>query len=120
MLAAQMVGLEDDQNPVFKSSLLPMCVSLFSVSRNCTLKIEYLSGETVKDVEKIKGRFVGVLPNSCILGYSCLSVFYFTTLKIVANWQPTPVFLPGETQGWGSLVGCRLWGRTEPDTTEVT
>ena len=83
MLAAQMVGLEDDQNPVFKSSLLPMCVSLFSVSRNCTLKIEYLSGETVKDVEKIKGRFVGVLPNSCILGYSCLSVFYFTTLKSV-------------------------------------
>ena len=29
------------------------------------------------------------------------------------KWQPTPVFLPGESQGWGSLVGCRLWGRTE-------
>ena len=27
------------------------------------------------------------------------------------KWQPTPVFLPGEFQGWGSLVGCRLWGR---------
>ena len=26
------------------------------------------------------------------------------------EWQPTPVFLPGESQGWGSLVGCRLWG----------
>ena len=25
----------------------------------------------------------------------------------------TPVFLPGESQGWGSLVGCRLWGHTE-------
>ena len=36
------------------------------------------------------------------------------------KWQPTPVFLPGESQGWGSLVGCRLWGRTESDTTEVT
>ena len=36
------------------------------------------------------------------------------------KWQPTPVFLPGEFQGWGSLVGCRLWGRTESDTTEVT
>ena len=34
--------------------------------------------------------------------------------------QPTPVFLPGESQGQGSLVGCRLWGRTESDTTEVT
>ena len=31
------------------------------------------------------------------------------------KWQPTPVFLPGESQGWGSLVGCRLWGHTELD-----
>ena len=36
------------------------------------------------------------------------------------QWQPTPVFLPGESQGRGSLVSCRLWGRTESDTTEVT
>ena len=36
------------------------------------------------------------------------------------KWQPTPVFLPGESQGWGSLVGCCLWGHTESDTTEVT
>ena len=36
------------------------------------------------------------------------------------KWQPTPVFLPGESQGQGSLVGCRLWGRTESDTTEAT
>ena len=27
------------------------------------------------------------------------------------KWQPPPVFLPGESQGWGNLVGCRLWGR---------
>ena len=33
--------------------------------------------------------------------------------------QSTPVFLPGESQGRGSLVGCHLWGRTESDTTEV-
>ena len=33
------------------------------------------------------------------------------------KWQATPVFLPGESQGRGSLVGCRLWGRTESDTT---
>ena len=36
------------------------------------------------------------------------------------KWQPTPVFLPGESLGWRSLVGCRLWGRTESDTTEAT
>ena len=36
------------------------------------------------------------------------------------KWHPTPVFLPGESQGCGSLVGCRLWGRTESDMTEET
>ena len=34
------------------------------------------------------------------------------------KWQPTPVFLPGESLGRGSLVGCRIWGRAESDTTE--
>ena len=36
------------------------------------------------------------------------------------QWQPTPVLLPGELQGWRSLVGCCLWGRTESDTTKAT
>ena len=36
------------------------------------------------------------------------------------KWQPTPVFLPGESQGQRSLVGCSVWGRTESDMTEVT
>ena len=35
------------------------------------------------------------------------------------KWQPTPVFLPGESQGRGSLVGCRLWSHTELDMTEA-
>ena len=44
----------------------------------------------------------------------------FTFMHWRWKWQPTPVFLPGESQGRGSLVGCRLWGRTESDTTEAT
>ena len=36
------------------------------------------------------------------------------------KWQPTPAFLPGKSQGRGSLVGCCLWARTESDTTEAT
>ena len=36
------------------------------------------------------------------------------------KWQPTPVFLPGESQGWGNLVGCHLWGHTESNMTEAT
>ena len=44
----------------------------------------------------------------------------FTFIHWRRKWQPTPVFLPGESQGRGILVGCRLWGCTELDTTEVT
>ena len=51
-------------------------------------------------------------------GQTRLSDFTFTHWR--RKWQPTPVFLPGESQGQGSLVVCRLWGRTELDTTEVT
>ena len=36
------------------------------------------------------------------------------------KWQPTPVFLPGESRGWRILVGCCLCGCTELDTTEAT
>ena len=48
------------------------------------------------------------------------SLSLFTFIRWRRKWQPTPVFLPGEPQGWGSLVGCRLWGRTESDMTEAT
>ena len=44
----------------------------------------------------------------------------FTFMHWRRKWQPTPVFLPGESQGRGSLVGCRLWGHTESDTTGAT
>ena len=37
-----------------------------------------------------------------------------------AECQRIPVFLTGESQGQGSLVGCRPWGRTESDTTKAT
>ena len=49
-----------------------------------------------------------------------LSNFTFTFTPWRRKWQPTPVFLPGESQGQGSLVGFCLWGRTESDTTEAT
>ena len=48
------------------------------------------------------------------------SLSLFTFLHWRRKWQPTPMFLPGESLGRGSLVGCRLWGPTESDTTEAT
>ena len=48
------------------------------------------------------------------------SLSLFTFMHWSRKWQPTPVFLPGESQGRRRPVGCRLWGRTESDTTEAT
>ena len=47
------------------------------------------------------------------------SLSLFTFVHWRRKWQPTLVFLPGESQGRGSLVGCRLWGHTELDTTDA-
>ena len=47
------------------------------------------------------------------------SLSLFTFMHWRRKWQPTPVFLPGESQGRGSMMGCRLWGGTELDTTEA-
>ena len=55
------------------------------------------------------------------VGHDCAtSLSLFTFMHWRRKWQPSPVFLPGESQGRGSLVGCRLWGHTELDTTEAT
>ena len=48
------------------------------------------------------------------------SLSLFTFLHWRRKWQPTPVFLPGESQGQRSLVGYGPRGRTESDTTEAT
>ena len=48
------------------------------------------------------------------------SLSLFTFMHWRRKWQPTPAFLPGESQGQGSLVGCRPWGHTESDMTKAT
>ena len=48
------------------------------------------------------------------------SLSLFTFIHWRRKWQPTPAFLPGESQGRRSLVGCHLWGHSESDTTEAT
>ena len=46
--------------------------------------------------------------------------FTFHFHAVEKEMATTPVFLPGESEGRGSLVGCRLWGDTESDMTEAT
>ena len=54
-------------------------------------------------------------------GWTGLTDFTFTFhFHALEKEMPTPVLLPGESQGRWSLVGCHLWHRTELDTTEVT
>ena len=48
------------------------------------------------------------------------SLSLFTFMPWRRKWQPTPLFLPGESQGRGSLVGFHLWSHTEWDMTEAT
>ena len=64
----------------------------------------------------------GRLQSMGSLSWTRLSNFTFTFHFHVLEKEmaPTPVFLPGESQGRGSLVGCSPWGRTELDMTEVT
>ena len=60
-------------------------------------------------------------PMSRRVGHNGATSFsLFTVMYWRRKWQPTPVFLPGESQGQRSLVGCLLWGRTESDMTEAT
>ena len=49
-----------------------------------------------------------------------VKIIKYLGINLPRQWHPTPVLLPGESQGWGSLVGCHLWGRTESDVTEET
>ena len=47
------------------------------------------------------------------------SLSLFTVMHWRRKWQPTPVYLPGESQRWGSLMGCHLWGSIESHVTEA-
>ena len=60
----------------------------------------------------------GGLQSMGSLSQTRLSNFTFTHWR--RKWQHPPVFLPGESQGQGSLVGCCLWDHTESDMTKAT
>ena len=63
----------------------------------------------------------GAMQSMGLLSRTRLSVtFTFQFHALGKEMATTPVFFPGESQGWWSLVGCCLWGRAESNTTEVT
>ena len=105
-------------------SVLYVCFSIAALKINSSvpsLQIPYIC----VSIQYLYSSFW--LTSLCIIGSSFIhlirtdsNLFLFMAEYWRRKWQPTPVFLPGESQGRGSLVGCRLWGHTELDTTEAT
>ena len=105
-------------------------MSNFTIKREIKLKIRQLannslcSGESTGDPLQYSGLEnpmmdePGRLQAMGSLRATSLSLFIFMHWR--RKWQPTPVFLAGESQGQKSLGGCHLWGCTELDTTDTT
>ena len=96
--------------------------SKINVDSDCSQKIKrhLLLGRTaMTNLDTVlKSRDVTVPTKICIAKAMIFPVVMYGFRE--GNSIPTPVFLPGESQGQGSLVGCCLWGRTELDMTEAT
>ena len=107
-------GSNDEQK---ESWFLPLRICNLVLSKNGN-PLQYFCLENPMDGGAWWAAVHGVPKSRTRLSDTSLSPFTFMHWR--RKWQPTPVFLPGESQGRGSLVGCRLWGRTESDMTEVT
>ena len=96
------IGQKQKENEPARLGELLTPTSILYISVPPPLKSgAFLLAQTVKNLPAMQETWVGKIPWR-------------------REWQPTPIFLPGESQGRGSLVGCHLWSRTESDTTEVT
>ena len=93
------------------------------VHKNCKLICKWLTYKLIFKWPLLTKHWAGRLQSmgSLRVGQDWVaSLSLFTFMHRRRQWQPTPVFLPGESWGQRSLVGCRLWGRTESDTSETT
>ena len=113
-------------------SLLQYHSSKASILRHSaffTVQLSHPYMTTRKTIALTRRTFVGKVMSLLFNTLSWLVVTFLPRSKRLliswlqspsAKWQPTPMFLPGESQGWRSLVGCCLWGHTVSDRTEVT
>ena len=126
--------LEDLSDPRIEAvSLVPPALSGRFFTTVTTWEVLYLTHITPFESESMSHSVVnnslqphGLQPTRllCPWDFPGKNTLYILLYCLIIHWrrkwQPTPVFLPGESQGRGSEVGCRLWGRTESDTTEAT
>ena len=99
----------------YTSYLPPLILDFFNHAYSNGNPLQYSCLENPMDGGAWKAVVHGVAE-----GQTQLSDFTFTFVHWRRKRQPTPVFLPGKSQGRRGLVGCCLWGHTESDTTEVT
>ena len=90
--------------------------AVYGVAQSRT-RLKWLSSTSIRTEEPGRLQSMGSLGvrHDWVTSFSLFTIMHWRR-----KWQPTPVFLPGESQGRGSLVSCRLWGRTESDRTEAT
>ena len=111
-LMKQLLGSDNRINDLHSHLLRPK-----RSHRNCT-PLQYSCLENPMDGGAWEVAVHEVTKSQTRLSNFTLTFHFHTSWR--REWQPTPVFLPGESQGRQSLVSCRLWGRTESDTTEAT
>ena len=103
--------------PVLKQYLIMVQIFIYLVGEGNGTPLQYSCLEKPMDGGNWWAAVHGVT-----MSQTLLSDFPFTLhfMHWKRKWHPIPVFLPGESQGPRSLMGCRLWDHTELDTTEVT
>ena len=121
-------NVSSDSLPIFQSGcfifLLLSYLSIFCILNTSTLSEKAMASHSSSLAWKIPwteepGRLQSIGLQR--VGHDwATSLSIFTFMHWRRKWQPTPIFLPGESQGRGSLVGRRLWGRTELDTSAAT
>jgi len=98
------------RNLLLKDSILCLCVSVCMSREGSGTPLQYSCLENPMD----GGAWQAAVHGLARVGHDwATSLSLFTFLHWRRKWQPTPVFLPGESQGRGSLVGA------ESDTTET-
>ena len=93
-------------------------ISHSEINRRCSKYLQ--ASSTVWDANSVPGDTSGKEPAcQCRRHKKCSLNPWVGTISWRKAWQPTPVFLPGESHGQRSLAGYSPWGLRESDMTEV-